>query len=151
MLGKYQGQNSDMGEGVSKTAKKFPTSFLDGPYQPKFCFMEKAKHATYMHWLWTWLQLTHWELRFRSITWLNLNRVCFYVVHLFNLGTVHNWFSHLFTCFWPPKYQSWNTLFVTSKYIGQLVKTQWSKVQNICPRLWREIRNIRKSSSVIRI
>ena len=27
-----QNQNFDMGEGVSKTAKKIPTSFMDGPY-----------------------------------------------------------------------------------------------------------------------
>ena len=26
-----QGQNSDMGRGLSKTAKKIPTSFMDGP------------------------------------------------------------------------------------------------------------------------
>ena len=26
-----QDQNSDLGEGVSKTAKKIPTSFMDGP------------------------------------------------------------------------------------------------------------------------
>ena len=27
------GQNSDMGEGISKTAKKILTSFMDGPWQ----------------------------------------------------------------------------------------------------------------------